>query len=101
MRTTLDLPDALFKAVKTRAVQQGLKLKELLAIYIEAGLRSQSASRDTATHAGKLHPLPVGIPRVPDTPLHPAMADAELYAMLEAEDLAEYTRAIAQSSITD
>lgn len=39
MRTTLDLPDPLFKEVKTRAVQLGVKLKELLATYIEAGLR--------------------------------------------------------------
>ena len=101
MRTTLDLPDALFKAVKTRAVQQGLKLKELLAIYIEAGLRSPSVPKNTAAHSGNLHPLPVGIPRVPDAPLHPAMTNAELYAILEAEDLAEYTRAIVQSSITD
>ncbi len=101
MRTTLDLPDPLFKEVKTRAVQQGLKLKELLAIYIEAGLRSPSVPKNTAAHLEKLHPLPVGIPRVPDAPLHPAMTNAELYAILEAEDFSEYTRAIVQSSIAD
>lgn len=101
MRTTLDLPDPLFKEVKTRAVQQGLKLKELLAIYIEAGLRGPSVSKNNAAHGGKIHPLPVGIPRIPDAPLHPAMTNAKLYAILEAEDLAEYTRAIVQSSSTD
>ena len=31
MRTTLDLPDTLFREVKTRAVQQGVTLKDLLA----------------------------------------------------------------------
>jgi hypothetical protein len=101
MRTTLDLPDALFKEVKTRAVQQGVTLKELLAIYIEAGLRSSSAPKTTAAPGGKQHPLPVGIPRVPDAPLHPAMTNAELHAILEAEDLGEYARVIAQSATTD
>ena len=45
--------------------------------------------------------LPVGIPRVPDAPLHPAKTNAELTAILEAEDFAEHTRVIAQSSITE
>ena len=101
MRTTLDIPDPLFKEVKTRAVQQGVTLKELLASYIEAGLRSPSVPKNTAATGGKLHPLPVGIARVPDAPLHPALSNAELNAILEAEDLAEYKRVIAQSSITD
>ena len=101
MRTTLDLPDTLFKEVKTRAVQEGVTLKELLAIYIEAGLRNPAAAKMNAPAGGKHHALPVGIPRVPDAPLHPAMTNAEIYAILDAEDLGEYTRAIAQSSITD
>ena len=37
MRTTLDLPDPLFREVKIRAVQQGVTLKDLLAQYIQAG----------------------------------------------------------------
>ena len=101
MRTTLDLPDALFKEVKTRAVQQGVKLKVLLAAYVEAGLRGPTISENTASPGGKPHRLPVGIPRIPDVPLHPAMTNAELHAILDAEDLAEYARTIAQSSITD
>ena len=101
MRTTLDLPDPLFKEVKTRAVQQGVTLKELLASYIVAGLRNPSIPKSAAAPGEKRHPLPVGIARVPDAPLHPAMTNAEIYAILDAEDLGEYTRAIAQSSITD
>lgn len=101
MRTTLDIPDPLFKEVKTRAVQQGVTLKELVASYIEAGLRNPSVPKNTAATGGKLHPLPVGIARIPDAPLHPAMTNAEIYAILDAEDLGEYTRAIAQSSVTD
>ena len=101
MRTTLDLPDPLFKEVKTRAVQQGVTLKELLASYIVAGLRNPSIPKSAAAPGEKRHPLPVGIARVPDAPLHPAMTNAEIYAILDAEDLGEYTRAIAQSSVTN
>ncbi len=42
------------------------------------------------------HPLPVGIPRIPGTPLHPALSNADLYAILEEEDIANYHRVIAQ-----
>jgi len=101
MRTTLDIPDPLFKEVKTRAVQQGVTLKELLASYIEAGLRNPSIPKNSAAPSEKRHPLPVGIARDPDAPLHPALSNPELNAILEAEDLAEYKRVIAQSSIPD
>ena len=76
-------------------------LKELLASYIEAGLRNPSIPKKAASPGGKHHALPVGIPRDPDAPLHPALSNAELNAILEAEDLAEYKRVIAQSSIPD
>ena len=101
MRTTLDLPDALFKEVKTRAVQQGVKLKDLLAIYIEAGLRSPSLPREATPPSGKRHALPVGIPRIPGTPLHPAMTNAELNAILDAEDLTNYLSVTKPSAKTE
>jgi hypothetical protein len=98
MRTTLDLPDSLFKEVKTRAVQKGVTLKELLASFIEAGLRSSTVPQNATNPAGKRRPLPVGIPRIPDAPLHPALSNAELYSVLEEEDVANYHRVISQSS---
>jgi hypothetical protein len=101
MRTTLDLPDPLFKEVKTRAVQQGVTLKELLASFIEAGLRSPTVQRNAIASTGKRRPLPVGIPRIPDTPLHPALSNAELHAILDEEDLANCHRVISQSSKPD
>lgn len=88
MRTTLDLPDPLFKEVKTRAVQQGVKLKDLIACYIEAGLRGQIATARSAS--GNRSPLPVAIPRQPGAVPHPAMTNAELQALLDEEDLAGY-----------
>jgi hypothetical protein len=56
MRTTLDLPDELFRQVKAKAALDGTKLKELLTRYVEAGLR-QSAQSATQPH--KRSSLPV------------------------------------------
>lgn len=46
-------------------------------------------------------PLPVGIPRLQGTPLHPALSNGELYAILEEEEIANYHRVISQSSKTE
>jgi len=39
MRTTIDLSDELFRAVKARAAEQCVSLKTLLTGFIESGLR--------------------------------------------------------------
>ena len=39
MRTTLDLPDPIFRRLKSRAAIHGMSLKALLARIISAGLR--------------------------------------------------------------
>ena len=86
MRTTLDLPDPLFREVKARAAQEGLKLKELIARYIQAGLRGPAV----AGEAGRGHrePLPTAIPREPGKPATAvALTNRDLYALLEEEDL--------------
>ena len=90
MRTTIDLPDLLFREVKTLAVQQGVTLKDLVASYIEAGLRGQSAAvPDTPRQRPS---LPVAIPRDPARPLTPALTNRELNALLDEEDLATHQR---------
>lgn len=43
MRTTLDLPDELFRQVKAKAAIEGAKLKDLLTRYVENGLRQPAA----------------------------------------------------------
>jgi len=35
MRTTIDLPDDLFRQAKARAALSGIKLKDLIARYVE------------------------------------------------------------------
>ncbi|MEQ1838840.1 MAG: hypothetical protein ABL994_00405 [Verrucomicrobiales bacterium] len=95
MRTTLDLPDPLFREVKARAAREGLKLKELLARYIEAGL-SETASVPAGAR-GHREPLPVGIRREAGVPLHPAVSNRDLHSFLEEEDLENYRRVLGPS----
>jgi hypothetical protein len=93
MRTTLDLPDSLFREVKTRAVQQGVTLKDLLAQYIQAGMNAPASAAPVA-HRTQV-PLPYF--RNTDGPAIPARSNAELFAILEEEDIADYHRVIGQS----
>jgi hypothetical protein len=39
MRTTLDLPDELFRQIKAKAGLEGMKLKDLLTRFVQNGLR--------------------------------------------------------------
>ena len=42
MRTSNDLPDDLFREAKTRAVQQGSSLKQLMTQFMRSGLLDQA-----------------------------------------------------------
>jgi hypothetical protein len=86
MRTTLELPDALFKEVKTRAVQEGVTLKELLAAYIKAGLLHAKSSPPFPDYGKQSRPLPVAWEPIPGESPTPARSNAELYAVLEEEE---------------
>lgn len=50
MKTTLDLPDALVKQVKIRAVREGRKLKDAVADLLRKGLAVATAA-EPAAHA--------------------------------------------------
>ncbi len=45
MKTTLDLPDELMRAVRVRAAEENLKLRELVAELLRLGLSAVSAQR--------------------------------------------------------
>lgn len=47
MRTTLDLPDPLFRTLKARAALQGRSLKDLVVSYVERGLREPATPANT------------------------------------------------------
>jgi hypothetical protein len=55
MRTTIDLPDELLRRAKAAAALQGIKLKDLVACYIEQGLVRGAAP---AKQMGHKEPLP-------------------------------------------
>lgn len=59
MRTTIDLPDDLYRSLKTRAALTGTTLKELIRGLIEQGLR-QPGQRVTE---GRREPPPEVVPR--------------------------------------
>ena len=58
MRTTLDLPDEIFRQLKARAALLGTTVKELLTSYVEHGLRQ--SSRPAARRRSALPVIPRG-----------------------------------------
>jgi hypothetical protein len=89
MRTTLDLPDELFRQVKAKAAVKGTTIKELLTRYVEIGLRQPDAS---PSMPGKRSRLPV-IKRASKTPIR--NVTPELQARLdEEEDRAKLHRSL-------
>ncbi len=79
MRTTLDLPDALFRELKAQAALRGMKLKDLLTLLVEQGLRGKrSALR-------RRSPLPVARRAVPGQ-VTPSLPNARLNQILDDED---------------
>lgn len=83
MRTTLDLPDPLFRELKARAATQGKKLKELVTLYIEVGLYGPEVPEQTPRRPRR-SPLPVARRATGHT--IPAMTNAEQQALLDDED---------------
>lgn len=88
MRTTIDLPDELYRTLKARAALSGVPLRELLQRLIEQGLRSTTAAGPAS--AGRREPPPVVIP-LRGVPI-PAVSRAELKRLEEAEDEAKHER---------
>jgi plasmid stability protein len=83
MRTTIDLPDELFRRLKARAALDGRKLKDVLTEFVEQGL--EAAPAPDFRELRRRTPLPV----IPATgkPL-PALSNEELALAEEEEDLA-------------
>ena len=90
MRTTLELPDPLFREVKARAAQNGLTLKTLLTRYIELGLRGGTGS--AAAIPRNRAPLAVALHRNPALSPTPAKTNRELAELLAEHDLADQRR---------
>ena len=81
MRTTLDLPDPLFRELKAQSALRGLKLKEFVAKLLQAGLVQGDARRPEPLARS---PLPVI--RKATGVRHPALSNRKIEALLVAED---------------
>jgi plasmid stability protein len=88
MRTTLDLPDDLFRKVKARAAVQGVKMKDLVAEYLQQGLETPVVPPTRS--AGHRRPVPIVRPAT-GVPL-PALSNAEIEEILLAEDVERAVR---------
>ena len=84
MRTTIDLPEDLYRTLKVRAGLNGVTLKELVQQLIEQGMRSPR----TEASRGRNFPPPVIIP--PRGIRIPAMSREEIRRIEEEEDEAEH-----------
>jgi hypothetical protein len=85
MRTTIELPDELFREAKTRAVQQGTTLKDLMIQFVRSGLGAPAAGRGSAS--SRRTPPPVAIRRIRGRRPSPALSSSELHALLEDEEV--------------
>jgi hypothetical protein len=84
MRTTVDLPEDLYRTLKARAGMSGVTLRQLVQQLIEQGLRSPRSEPTVIRHA----PPPVIIaPR--GVPI-PALSRQQIRRIEEEEDEAKY-----------
>lgn len=82
MRTTIDLPDELFRQAKAKAALDGLKLKDLIASYVEQGLRGTPSQ--AAPRRRERSELPVA--RAATGRALPALSNAEIHRILDEEE---------------
>jgi hypothetical protein len=91
MRTTLDLPDPLFRTLKAQAALQGRSLKDLVVSYVERGLREPpvpAAPQQDRSWEDRLDPFTkslLGVAAPTDGSPLPTMDD--YYAYLEKKHL--------------
>ncbi|HEY9870832.1 MAG TPA: hypothetical protein V6D08_16830 [Candidatus Obscuribacterales bacterium] len=88
MRTTIDIPDELYRTLKARAALKGISLRELVKDLIEHGLRA--SGQVAPSSARRREPPPVIIP--PQGVPIPAISRAELHAIEESDDEKKHAR---------
>lgn len=88
MRTTIDLPDDLYRALKARAALSGVTLRELVRRLIDQGLRQPAGGQPAGR--SRREPPPVIVP--PRGVPIPAVSRAELARLEEQDDEARHAR---------
>ena len=82
MKTTLEIPDPLFKKVKAKAAMDGLKMKDLVTSALTAYL-----TRPRNSKRGKARPCPFPLVRGKGGPLLKQMNNEVIAKLEEEEDL--------------
>lgn len=85
MRTTIDLPDDLFRQAKARAALDGMKLKDLITRFVEQGL-GLGAPGSAAPVRRRRSELPVA--RAATGRTIPPLTNAEIDRLLDEEEIA-------------
>lgn len=85
MRTTIDLPDDLFRQAKARAALDGMRLKDLITRFVEQGLR-QGLGPPMAPLRRRRSELPIARGATGRT--LPDLSSAEIHRILEEEEAA-------------
>lgn len=86
MRTTIDLPDGLYREAKMMAVKQGTTLREVVVGLIQAGLHGGAVGKGGQAAIRRDGP-PVAIRKVPGDAPTPPWTNRQLAALLEEEEL--------------
>lgn len=81
MRTTLDLPDPLFRSLKARAAMDGSSLKDLLVRLVQRGLAEADGPAPAATPRS---PLPVLVAGPLALTVDQMSHNTALYAVIDA-----------------
>lgn len=80
MRTTLDLPDDLLRRVKARAAMEGVKMKDLVTLYLQQGLAQTSLPGVAGRERSRLPTRTLADARIS------ALTNAEVEEIFSAED---------------
>ena len=89
MRTTIDLPDPLFRRMKTKAAMEGTSLKALITRFVEQGLADRGGQPEHQRSARS--PLPVIRPASTKASL-PSLSNADIEALLDQDDAERIAR---------
>lgn len=83
MRTTLDLPDALFKHLKARAALEGRTLRDLVVALVEKGLNAREAVNPQQRFLARPPVIPHRGPLQVDLA---NMSNADLHELMNRDD---------------
>ena len=83
MRTTIDIPDPLFRRMKSKAAMDGISLKMLLTQFVEQGLASRSRQPDRVRSARSSLPV---IRSAGTGCSLPTLSNADIEALLDQGD---------------